>query len=312
MRDESEKTLLAWRKLGLTRRRPGVVSQGAVTVGSVLLAASFAALGCSHSDAAGILVVFSVAFFSAAFGLRDVPLEMDPFPEGPEGHRRAVGLLAGPRDKLEHAHSFLGWLHGTGRRVPVLLHDELPKVHMLVTGATKSHKSTRVVGPALEQIASRERCSIVFCNLKGSQRRKDNALFSGLRRLGARRGMSFLFYSVVKERASHLLLLLNDPAFNAMSENQAAQAFCSAMGLEHGEGFGAGYFGAMAELLFKRLIQLCRHSKKEITPRRLLRLVSDRSIRKLIGMTRRDFENASQVIPTLDRFAEDPRLNMTA
>jgi hypothetical protein len=68
----------------------------------------------------------------------------------------------------------------------------------------------------------------------------------------------------------------------------------------------------MAELLFKRLIQVLRSSGRALTPARLLRLVSNRAVRKEIGMTRRDFENASHVIPILDRLAADPRLNMTA
>src|SRR5690349_19264822 len=108
MNDDSKKTLLAWRKVGLTRKGTGVVSQGALTAGSVLLAASLAALGCSRPDAGGILLILAAAFFCGAFGSRDVPLEMEPFPEGHEGHSRAVGLLAASRDKMEHAHSFLG------------------------------------------------------------------------------------------------------------------------------------------------------------------------------------------------------------
>jgi hypothetical protein len=318
-------TLLAW------RARPGSYQKLAFTMPAALVVAAAVALLALYaflppyifsaedlaehrnsSLAAGlILLFFALLAVGASLGIREVPNVPEPMPEGDVGYAVGCRFLRLSPSRLERAHSFVGWLYGTGRRVAVLLHEELEKVHTLIIGGTKRNKTTRGLLPRLVQRLQRGNCTVVLLNLKGGSEWEGNASFWILEEAARALGIPFYFFTDIKERASHLLRLLDNPACARMSDNQLAQGFCAATGLEHGEGFGTGYYGAMAELLFKRLIQVLRSSGRALTPARLLRLVSNRAVRKEIGMTRRDFENASHVIPILDRLACDPRLNMT-
>ena len=178
-------------------------------------------------------------------------------------------------------------------------------MHVHILGATGRNKTHRIAVPLCCQLLRIGGRTIVYADLKG-----DDAAFWTLCECARALGLPVYFFSLDKSEASHLMNLLTDPAFVALDDNQQAQLIAQAAALAAGEGFGEGYYGAMNEMLIKRLLQIFKRTGRPMSWRGLKNFVADRSIRTDLGMTRRDFENSSHSFGIFDKLGDDPRTNM--
>ena len=302
-------SVLAWRTKLVPKSVLKLDSPASGVAASILFLLSLRPL--LHLSPIGFLLLIAAAV-AARYTLVWGEIEVMPprMPAGPEGHKLALKLLSLSWVPLERAHVLVGWLAGTSRSIVVLLHDQLAKMHILINGGSGTFKTFKAAVPLFLQLVASGRNSGVYIDLKGGVTDSGNALFWMLKRAAGLRGIPFYFFSINPEEASHLMNLLQDPGFLRLSDNQRAQIVAQAFGLEHGEGFGPGYFGSVAEMLLKRAFAIFRAFGRGLSWRSLLAFLSSRTARKDLGMSRRDFDNASHPVFVMDKLSEDGRLNM--
>jgi TraM recognition site of TraD and TraG len=298
-----DETNLAYRTAPPVRKTLRVAFPAALVLGVALIMLAILA----RDELGGIIAAFiGVAVFCFAFVRRDAPMPLSPLPEGPAGYAYCTELLAQSTNAVEKAHAFLGTVFGTLRTVPVLVYRGLINMHVLVLGATGRNKTFRVLIPLCMQLLRMGKSSLVYIDLKG-----ETAAFWILAFCARSLGIPVYYFSLNPNEASCLMNLLTDPAFLALSDNKRAQILAQALGLEAGEAFGAGFFSAMIEMFLKRSLRVFRLLGRPLSFLGLHLFASDRSARKAIGMSRRDFENASHGPAAMEKLSEDPRLNMT-
>jgi hypothetical protein len=302
-------TRIAWRTRPRKKTRLVLESPGALTFGTTLAGISIPVL----ASGAAIGLLPAVAGLTAAalgFGPKEVDDIPPPMPGGPEGYKLAVQALLTSPNELERRHDFLGWVDGTNRGVPVLVHDDLSTAHFHILGPTGSNKSTRVAIPFCQQRLMKGD-SVLYLNLKGTRPDRGNIelnVFTETMRALRRR---CYFFSLKHDRASNLIGFFGDPWFVALSVDEQTDILIKSFSADYGDDWGKGYFaGAIRTLIRGLLIELKRRGLS-LTAANLYALLFEKSICERLGMNRKDFNNASVVHNVLASVARNPALNLT-
>jgi len=157
---------------------------------------------------------------------------------------------------LEADHLFAGV--EPNARFPVLLHEKILSEHAYFVGDTGSGKTSLGIMPLLIQLIRGHRdqdgtqtpCPpIVVIDLKG-----DPALFHTVKIEAEARGAEFRFFTPEKGRASHYFNPFDSMASENRTDIQLTNLFLDALSLNHGEGYGRGFYSRQSrQLLYDAL-----------------------------------------------------------
>jgi hypothetical protein len=305
MSPEYRDTTAAW------RLKPGTEKRLEVRLPLLLVPPVPLALGALVSGnlgAAAVLLGGAALSLGGAFGPVERPITPRPMTES---HAEIVKLLQASASKLERHHAFLGWLADTERRVPYLLHNELAHLNVHIMGPTGSAKTFKVLVPLICQLMAMGDCSVWFADMKGAPSRGGNAAFWIPLFAAAAAGMEVRYYSLNEQEAGHILKTLSNTGFLKLPPRRQSRILAESHNIEHGDDFSRGYYGGVgAKLTFKGLDRFYARGRVP-SYRRLAAFLNDKAVRKEIGMTRRDFDNASNAVNSLENLATYPHLNTT-
>jgi hypothetical protein len=214
---------------------------------------------------------------------------------------RRVGRLLNSKNPLERDHVYLGRsVHGD---YPVLLHLKLLQQHAHILGDTGSRKTSVGIAPLLSQLIGRADASVLVLDLKG-----DKGLFECARHEAARAGLPFQFFTNVGDRASHVFNPLRQSHTDTLTIHQQTQPILQALSLEYGEGYGAGYFSAVNEIVLKEYLD---HYRSTDSFRRLSDLVKVPQAYQAAGGDPGDWKAARHLAILLDKLASVYPMNLT-
>jgi len=144
-----------------------------------------------------------------------------------------------PRDHL--------WLGTTVlNNYPVFLHRGILHDHAHILGDTGSGKTSLALAPLITQLIRTARPdpqrghpghSVVILDLKG-----EPSLFRGTRIEARAAGLPFKFFTNENGMPTHVFNPFLQKCISELSPNQQSEILLQALGLEHGEGYGASYF----------------------------------------------------------------------
>ncbi len=310
MTDKFEGTHLAWRVEKRTKAEAYLASPFALTFG--VLFAILGGLTLVGSPEAGlVLLLFTLPCLVAAVGTRTVPYLPPPMPGGHEGHKLADELLRASPNELERRHVFLGWIRGTMRGIPALIDIALLKMHVHVLGPTGFAKTFKVLVPICCQLLRRGIFTVIYLDLKGAMLGLGNAVFFILYTAAWAAGIPVYSFSLNELEAGRIIKMLSDPAFLRLPWHRQARILAESLGVEHGEDFSKGYYGGVGGKLLRNLLKVFAVQKRTLSFARLCAFLGDKSARKAVGMSRRDFDNASNAPNLLEAVSTDARLNTT-
>jgi hypothetical protein len=263
-----------------------------------------------NSQAALVLCLFAGASLVAAIGTREVVVLHEPMPEGPDGQKLAVDMIRSSRSKLEREHISLGWLANTCRRVPFLLHEKLCVV-MHILGPAGSMKTFKILAAILCQIMAMGNRSVLVCDMKGSPRAIGNALFWILVNTARALKMDVLYYSLNEREAGCLVETLSSEAFRSLNPKRQSRTVAESHGIEHGDGWSKGYYGGVGAKLVNGTLRLFHERRRVPSYLRFAAFFTDKAIKRLLNMSRRDFDNASNAANVIENMSPYPHLNTT-
>lgn len=161
----------------------------------------------------------------------------------------------------EAEHLFLGV--EPQARFPVLLHKPLLSEHAYVVGDSGSGKTSLGLMPMLMQIMRGNvhhkneytpPAPMLVIDLKG-----DPALFNLVRREAEARGQEFRFFTTERGKASHHFNPFDSFTTKSRSPIELCNLMLDALGLNHGEGYGRGYYSRQSRSL---LLDALNHESK--------------------------------------------------
>jgi len=159
-----------------------------------------------------------------------------------EGYVRRLQQSA---DTKVRNHLFMG-VHAT-EDYPVLVPQKVIAEHVHLLGDSGSGKTALGLAPLLSQLIAAQDSAVVIIDLKG-----DMALFEAAR-LGAGPGR-FKFFTNEIGKATYAFNPFSQFTSEFISLNQVCEVFLSALGLEHGEGYGRSYYTRVARHLLSKTI----------------------------------------------------------
>ena len=195
--------------------------------------------------------LFPIALFLmaclAVFGRR-----LPQYAQMLEGLKTPIPDWQGYAERLQNSpvpeareHLWLG-VHAT-EDYPILLHRSILGEHAHFLGDSGSGKTALGMAPVLTQLIRAQDSAIVIIDLKG-----DMPLFQTAKE-GA--GNRFKFFTNEVEKASYVFNPFSPLSTDYVSLNQVCEVFLSALGLDHGEGYGRSYYSRIARNLLSRTIQ---------------------------------------------------------
>ena len=219
------------------------------------------------------------------------------FAERLEAWKSPVSDWEGYVYRLQHSpvpaareHLWLG-VHAT-EDYPVLLHRSILAEHAHLLGDSGSGKTALGMTPILAQLVSLADSAIVIIDLKG-----DMALFQAAR---AGAGERFKFFTNEVGKATYAFNPVAQMASDHLSLNQVCEVFLSALGLEHGEGYGRSYYARVARsVLSKTLTEYPELGSFQELRDRVSKIAS----------TVQDVDDAFELIAVIESLAEFPQLN---
>lgn len=147
----------------------------------------------------------------------------------------------------EKEHLFLGI--EPNANYPVLLDQKLLGEHTYIVGDSGSGKTSLGIMPMVMQLMRDGTDPIVIIDLKG-----DTALYNMVRNEAESRRRKFLFFTPEYQKASHYFNPFENFERSSRTLSSFATLFLDALSLNHGEGYGRGYFTARnRQLLFSVL-----------------------------------------------------------
>lgn len=204
-----------------------------------------------------------------------------------------VSRLQHSKNPVAREHLWLG-VHAT-EDYPILLHRGILGEHAHLLGDSGSGKTALGMAPMLAQLISAEDSAVVILDLKG-----DMPLFQTAQ---AGAGSRFKFFTNEVERATHAFNPFTSLASEHISLNQVCEVFLSALGLEHGEGYGRSYYSRVARNLLAKTI----HEYPDIA--------SFEELRDKVGKftsSSSDEKDAFELIAVVESLAGVPQINHTA
>lgn len=155
---------------------------------------------------------------------------------------------------LEREHLFLG-IEPNGN-FPILWHQKLLREHVYIVGDSGSGKTSLGIMPILKQVmrapqaVSEPPSPVVVLDLKG-----DSALFNMTREEAENRGQRFLYFTPEQGRFSHHFNPFEDFDRKNRTLSSFSTLFLDALSLNHGEGYGRGYFTARNRQLLYSVLE---------------------------------------------------------
>jgi hypothetical protein len=300
---EYRDTNVAWRLSPGTRKRTEVRLPWLLLPPGPL---AIAALASGDPAAAAVLLGGAALSIAGAFGPVERPIVPEPMWENPA---EIANMLQSSASELERHHAFLGWLADTERRVPYLLHDALAHLNVHIMGPTGSAKTFKILVALVCQFMQMGNSSVWFADMKGAAADDGNAAFWILLFAAVSCGMDVRYFSLNEEEAGHILKTLSNTGFLKMPPRRQSRTLAESHNIEHGDDFSRGYYGGVGSKLVLRALEIFYAQRRVPSYRRLAAFLHDRSVRKQIGMTRRDFDNASNAVNSLENMAAYPHLN---
>jgi hypothetical protein len=192
---------------------------------------------------------------------------------------------------------------------PVLLSTRLLEEHVHIMGSSGSGKTTKGLIPLIEQLVQLRRpnrkqrggveyCSgMVIIDLKG-----DMALFSAAKDAAEKAGKTFKWFTTEVGRSTYAF----NPFLKTDSEKvtlaQTADRLIEALGLDHGEQYGASYFTRVNRRVLQRHMR-----RREALPQSLLELATTLTPEQLTRENRDSYELGA----ALELLAQIDQLNVT-
>ena len=204
-----------------------------------------------------------------------------------------VNRLQHSKVAVAREHLWLG-AHAT-EDYPVLLHRSILGEHAHLLGDSGSGKTALGMAPLLAQLVSLQDSAVVVIDLKG-----DMPLFQTAQN-GA--GSRFKFFTNEVGKATHAFNPFGPFSSDHISLNQVCEVFLSALGLDHGEGYGRSYYSRVARNVLSRTIQEYPD------------IASFEELRDKVGKltnTISDEKDAFELIAVVESLAAIPQLNYTA
>lgn len=153
-----------------------------------------------------------------------------------------VYRLQNSENQLAREHLLLG-VHAT-EDYPILLHRNILGEHCHLLGDSGSGKTALGMAPLLAQLATND--AVVIIDLKG-----DMALFQTAY---AAAGERFKFFTNEIGKATYAFNPISQFSSKHISLNQVCEIFLSALGLDHGEGYGRSYYSRVARSVLSQTI----------------------------------------------------------
>lgn len=153
-----------------------------------------------------------------------------------------VYRLQNSKNTLSSSYLWLG-VHAT-EDYPILLYRKILGEHAHLLGDSGSGKTALGMAPLLAQLASSD--AVVVIDLKG-----DMALFQTALQAG---GDRFKFFTNEVGKATHVFNPIGQFSSEHISLNQICEIFLSALGLDHGEGYGRSYYSRVARNVLSKTI----------------------------------------------------------
>lgn len=259
-------------------------------------------------------ILGSVALALLASALGDFPATLslkagEPALSDPERWEIVTGRIQSAHAAPIRRQILLGF-HAT-EHYPVFLPRDTLREHASVIGATSAGKTSRVLLPLVSQLLRLDepdgdpRSPVVVIDLKG-----ERYFFNAVRKEAERAGRPFRYFSNHPHRGTHAFNPVLDLKDLGILTQQVALTLHAGLNLEHGTGYGTGFFSAATRNYLVTLFELApsAESVAEIyAARDKLRKVYLRE------RERRDIEReAAELISYLKALASRPELNVTS
>ncbi|MCA9196001.1 MAG: TraM recognition domain-containing protein [Planctomycetales bacterium] len=130
--------------------------------------------------------------------------------------------------------------------MPLLVDRSVKNEHAHILGGTGGNKTSKGVCPMLEQSIGFGDESVVVIDLKGDSNELLAAKYAAARELKQRTGqmMPLKYFSTENDRSTYGIKLLDNEVWTSLTVSEQTDLICSALGVDHGTDYGAGYFSA--------------------------------------------------------------------
>ena len=199
-------------------------------------------------------------------------------------------LHRSPND-VEHGSLFLG-RHAFGH-YPVLLPVRALYEHAHILGGAGSGKTSLAVLPIALQLMQRRIGPVFIVDGKG-----DPALFHAARATAAHYDVPFKWFTLTAHQSSYGFNVLDHLYALGLTPDSTADILLEALGLEHGAGYGRGYFSAQSRHALREALTLRRHS-------------SAATLQKAAEKQASSIKNAEALGTTLGQIAASDALNVS-
>lgn len=202
-----------------------------------------------------LVLIGSVLFAVAARALTPIRQALEP--DDPAAHEvarwhTAVSDLQQSENPLHRRQLLVGYHATVG--YPVFLPVPSLHEHAHILGATGSGKTSRAILPLATQLMrlrdESNAGAVVVIDLKG-----EPYLFHAVRREAERAGRPFAFFSNTRRQSTHAFNPLLDLAELGLTPLQIGETIRAALNLEHGAGYGMGYFSAVTRGYLSDLLE---------------------------------------------------------
>lgn len=259
------------------------------------------ALNLALVSLAAPLLLVTILWFTAGTLLARFDKELaKDLPAGRTEWDNYVERILNSEDELEPKH--LLWGTSQVGDYPILVHDEIYNQHLHLLGDSGASKTSLGIAPMATQLIARGESTVVIVDLKG-----DKALFEMCRREAARtRNLPFRWVANEVGRTSFVFNPFVQAHNRQLSVEQLVQELLQGLSLDHGIGYGAGYFTAMNEIVLKTVLKHVRvRSFRELD-----RYLGNQRFYTQIGGHAEDWANARQLGALVSRLAATEAINV--
>ncbi len=187
--------------------------------------------------------------------------------------------------------------------------QSLLREHMLITGPTRSRKTSLVISPLVHQLMERIGKSrrepkgrtkapgtVICVDLKG-----DTAWFHGVKSDAEKMNVPFKWLTIETGRASYGWNMFTQKINKRMRFSELTQQSMRGLGLDYGDDYGRGFFMGANWRLFGR----CLHEHDILSFEHLVNILDHSSL-----FTQKELDKAEAFVNVIRRMAFQPVLNM--
>ncbi len=191
---------------------------------------------------------------------------------------------------------------------PVLLHRDVLAQHAHILGDSGAGKTSLALAPLVSELARALAAekrdggpggSIVILDIKG-----DPAFFQGARADARLNKLPFKWFTIRPGDSTYAFNPMNQAAFCALTPDQRTEILASALGLQHGEGYGKSYFSRMNRDVLAQALQKNPDAQSFLAIDGILK---DKS---LLSLREKDREDAGELVATIAALAQIDAINV--